>query len=438
MNRLNFADARHLTVRTGLGEEWNIIQQRVKHSRSEIINQLIKTRSTWTPPPPQFAPWVKWDIIEKRGHSAKKQASDRLRLDKQSLQEWWMKTMLETHHPIIERMTMFWHNHFTSSMDKINQPSLILKQNRLFRQHALGDFRTLLREVAHDPAMLIYLDCNVNVKDSNKEANENFARELMELYTIGEGNYSENDVRNIAKAFTGWTVDRKRNQFTFKTNKHDPSELTILGHTGNLTGNDVIDILLENPKTSVHIAKKFWREFITDKSPNMRTVNAWAEHFRRSNYKISELLKVVLSSEEFWAKENRGAKIKSPVELVVGTLRTLPIVAPIPKNTRTRGKRLTDLCHSLGQKLFVPPDPAGWPGGDSWIDSDTLTSRKNMLANFTNLESKNTLSNIPKISVAELSQWLFATDPTSALPEETVSNRLKIFTLLKDSAYQLT
>ena len=435
MNRLSFADARHLTVRTGLGQEWNIIQQRINHPHSEIINQIVKTRSSWTPALPKFAPWVRWDIIEKRGSAARAQARDRLEQDKQALQEWWMMTMLKTHHPIIERMVMFWHNHFTSSMDKVNQPDLILKQNRLFRQHALGDFRTLLSEVAHDPAMLIYLDCNVN--GNGGEANENFARELMELYTIGEGNYSEVDVRNVAKAFTGWTVDRKRKKFTFNKDKHDTSKLSILGRSGNLTGDDVIDILLKHPKTAVNIAKKFWREFINDKSPDMRTVNAWANHFRKSNYNIGELLKVVLNSKEFWAKENRGAKIKSPVELIAGTVRTLPINVPIPKGT-TRGKRLTDLCSSLGQKLFVPPDPAGWAGGDSWIDTDTLASRKNTLANFTNLESHNTLSKIPNVSVDELSNWLLATPPTSKLPEETDSNQKKIYTLLQDSAYQLT
>ena len=436
MNQLNFSDARHLTVRTGLGEEWKIIKQREGQSRDAIIKQLINSRSSWTLPTPHFTSWEKWDALNRRGGGSQKLASKLLRIDKQALQEWWLQTMLKTQHPLVERMVMFWHNHFTSSMDKVNQPSLILKQNHLFRKHALGDFKTLLREVAHDPAMLIYLDCNVNAVN-NGGANENFARELMELYTIGEGQYTEVDVRNIAKAFTGWSVDRKKNRYIFKSDKHDPSEITVLGHTGKLSGDDIIDILLKHPKTAEQIAKKFWREFISDDSPDMRVIKTWANHFRASNYNISELLKAVLSSNVFWAKENRGAKIKSPVELVVGTLRALPITPPIPKGT-TRKKRLTDLCSSLGQKLFVPPDPAGWSGGADWIDTDTLSSRKNALANFTNLESKNTLSKIPTTSVSELSQWLLATEPTSALPSDSATNQEKIYTILKDSAYQLT
>lgn len=436
MNQLNFLDARHLTVRTGLGEEWKIIKQREGRSRREIINQLVNSRSGWTLPTPHFTPWEKWDTLNRRGGNYQILASKLLRADKQALQEWWLQTMLKTHHPLIERMVMFWHNHFTSSMDKVNQPALILKQNRLFRKYALGSFRTLLNEVAHDPAMLIYLDCNVN-SAKNGEANENFARELMELYTIGEGQYTETDVRNIAKAFTGWSVDREKNRYIFKADKHDHSKITVLGHTGKLSGDDIIDILLKHPNTAVQIAKKFWREFINDKNPDMRIVNAWANHFRASDYNIGELLKVVLNSSAFWTKENRGAKIKSPVELVVGTLRTLPITVPVPKGT-TRKKRLTDLCSSLGQKLFVPPNPAGWPGGADWIDTDTLSSRKNTLAGFTNLESQNTLNGIPKMSVAELSHWLLSTKPTSALPSESATNREKIYTLLEDSAYQLT
>ncbi len=437
MNQLNFADARHLTVRTGMGEEWNIIKQRQGKSRSAVINQLVKTRANWTKPAPKLAEWEQWRVLLNKGDKGREIARKRLRMDKQNLQEWWLNTMLETQHPLIERMVMFWHNHFTSSMDKVNQPSLILKQNRLFRQYALGNFGELLHKVVEDPAMLIYLDCNVN--SNTGEANENFARELMELYTIGEGHYTENDVRNVAKAFTGWSVDRDKKTYIFKSDEHFASTITVLGKTGKLSGHDIVNLLLKRPETATNIAKKFWKEFINDGKPDPKTINAWARHFQASNYEISELLKVVLNSQAFWTPKNRGAKIKSPVELLVGTLRSLPIHVPVPKQKgSTRNKRLTDLCQSLGQKLFVPPDPAGWPGGNDWIDTDTLSSRKNMLANFTNLESKNTLDKIPHIPVAELSRWLLAAKPTSALPKETDSNQKKINTLVLDSAYQLT
>jgi len=434
MNQLSFSDARHLTVRTGLGEEWQIIKKRQGRSRAEIINTLIRTKSDWSHPTPWLTSWQKWSDLVKQGGESQRQATQLLRKDKQALQEWWLGTMLNTHNPIIERMVMFWHNHFTSSLDKVNQPALILKQNKLFRHLALGNFKLLLREVAHDPAMMIYLDCNESGKG---EANENFARELLELYTMGEGYYTEQDVKAAAKAFTGWSVDRNKQVFSFKHSKHDYSPVTFLGHTGNLNGDDIIRILLKQPETAVHIAKKFWREFINDEAPDMATIHAWAGRFRGSNYEISALLKAVLNSEAFWTAKNRGAKVKSPIELIVGTLRALPIQVPIPPGS-TAMKRLTDFSHSLGQKIFVPPDPAGWPGGHHWINTDTLNSRKNMLVNFTHINSKNTLYSIPKLSVSELSQWLLASKPIRPLPKESASNREKVYTLLLDPSYQLT
>lgn len=435
MSQLNFSDARHLTVRTGLGEEWRIIRQREGQSRSKVIEQIVKSRSSWTKPVPKLAEWQQWRTLLERGDKGRSIARKRLRMDKQNLQEWWLNTMLETRYPIIERMVMFWHNHFTSSMDKVNQPNLILKQNHLFRRYALGNFGELLHKVVEDPAMLIYLDCNVNTDKG--EPNENFARELMELYTIGEGQYTENDVRNVAKAFTGWTVDRDRKTYKFNAKDHYSKPITVLGKTGKFNGHDIVNILLKHPKTAENIAKKFWREFINDQQPpEPRFINAWAAHFRASNYNISKLLKVVLNSEAFWSKQNRGHKIKSPVELLVGTLRTLPIKVPVPKGT-TRDKRLIDLCQSLGQKLFVPPDPAGWPGGKDWIDTDTLSSRKNMLANLSNLESHNTFKNIPYHRVDKLAKWLLPIDPVEKLPKDSDSNQKKIYTLLLDPAYQL-
>jgi uncharacterized protein (DUF1800 family) len=434
MNQLSFSDARHLTVRTGLGEEWRIIRKRQGRSRSEVINKLVRIRSDWAKPVPQLTPWQQWSTLVRQGGASQQQATRLLRRDKQALQEWWLGTMLDTYNPLVERMVMFWHNHFTSSLDKVNQPPLILKQNQLFRHLALGNFKLLLREVARDPAMMIYLDCNESGKG---EANENFARELLELYTLGEGSYTEDDVRAAAKAFTGWGVDRNKQIFTFRKEKHDFSPITFLGRTGQLDGNDIIDILLKRPETAVNIAKKFWKEFINDDHPDMATINAWAGRFRGSNYEISALLKAVLNSRAFWTAENRGAKVKSPVELIVGTLRSLPIRVPTPKGS-TAMKRLTNLCHSLGQKLFVPPDPAGWPGGNHWINTDTLNSRKNMLVNFTHINSQNTLHSIPQLSINELSEWLLANKAINPLPEESISNREKVHTLLLDPSYQLT
>ncbi len=438
MNQLSFSDARHLTVRTGLGEEWHIIKKRQGRTRAEIINNLVRSKSDWTQPVPHLTSWKRWSYLVKKGGVSQLQATELLRKDKQALQEWWLGTMLNTYNPIVERMVMFWHNHFTSSLDKVNQPELILKQNQLFRHLALGNFKVLLREVARDPAMMIYLDCNVNGKgEGSDEPNENFARELLELYTLGEGNYTEEDVRSAAKAFTGWSVDRDKKKFIFKRQRHDYSSITFLGHTGRLSGDDIIKILLQRPETAINISKKFWKEFINDEAPDMPTIYAWAGRFRGSNYEISALMKAVLNSKAFWTTSNRGTKVKSPVELIVGTLRSLPIQVPVPANS-TAMKRLTDFCHSLGQKLFVPPNPAGWAGGDHWINTHTLSARKNMLVNFTHINSKNTLYSIPRLSVKGLSKWLLATTPISPLPKESASNREKVSSLLQDPSYQLT
>jgi uncharacterized protein (DUF1800 family) len=241
-------------------------------------------------------------------------------------------------------------------------------QNALFRRHALGSFAELLHEASRDPAMVIYLDSASNRKGS---PNENFAREVMELFTLGEGHYTERDIKEAARAFTGWGVDRDTGAFVFRSAVHDDGEKTVLGRTGNFDGDAVLDILLAQPQTAEYLVAKLWREFVSPQ-PDEREVKRIAARFRDSGYDIRTAVRELLVSEAFYAGANRGALIKSPVDLVVGTLRqfqfstgdTLPFVLATTQ---------------LGQALFAPPNVKGWPGGEAWINSTTLLRRKAFL-----------------------------------------------------------
>jgi uncharacterized protein (DUF1800 family) len=239
------------------------------------------------------------------------------------------------------------------------------RQNVLLRSQALGNFATLLHAIARDPAMLVWLD---NARSRREAPNENFAREVMELFTLGEGHYGERDVKEAARAFTGWSLERETGEYRFRPAFHDFGEKTVLGRTGRLDGDDVIDILLARPETARFVVAKLWREFISPE-PNAAEVERWARLFRESRYEVKPLLRAMLTSEAFWSKDNRGALVKSPIDLVVGTLRTFDMR---PFDLRPA----VFACAALGQNPMSPPNVKGWPGGDAWITSATLLARK--------------------------------------------------------------
>src|SRR5450432_4935955 len=226
------------------------------------------------------------------------------------LRGWWVEEMLATPSPLTERMTLFWHNHFVSSQQKVKLAELMYRQNVTLRANALGNFGVLLHAIGRDPAMVIYLDSAQNRKGT---PNENFAREVMELFTLGEGNYTEQDVKEAARAFTGWSLDRTSGQFVFRRFIHDDGVKTVLGRTGNLDGDQVLDILLAQPATAEFVTSKLWREFVSP-DPDPREVRRIAQLFRSSNYDIKVALRALLTCDAFWAPENRGTLVKSPVE----------------------------------------------------------------------------------------------------------------------------
>lgn len=359
----NDLDLRHLLARTGLGGPTRVEFEAVRGSRyADAVGAVLRSASgkPQTPPPA-------WQLPEPQALAQRtreeRQALRRLRgMDSAALKGWWWTELLQTPSPLTEHMALFWHNHFTSSLRKVKLPQLLFQQNALYRQHALGNFATLLRAVARDPAMLVYLDTNENRAEA---PNENFARELMELFTLGEGQgYTEADVREAARAFTGWRY-RPATGPVFARGAHDPGTKTVLGQTGAFTGDDVVDILLRQPRTAEFITEKLWREFISPQ-PDAVLVRRFAQEFRNTGYELKPLLENLLHSEAF--RSSRGTLVKSPAELVAGTFR---LVGAAPRTPRA----IAILGRSMGQDLFDPPNVKGWPGGLEWIDTANLPVR---------------------------------------------------------------
>ena len=298
----------------------------------------------------------KKDLSEEQKKQIHKQSQE----DIKNLNLAWLNEMLNSDAQLREKMSLFWHGHFASRNLNIFYQQLLLDS---IRKNALGNFAELLREVSKSAAMLNFLNNNQNKKD---HPNENFAREVMELFTMGRGNYSEQDVKEAARAFTGWGANLQ-GEFIFRRFQHDPGEKTLLGKTGNFDGDDVLNILLERKQTAAFISGKIYRYFVNDKLDVEKA--AWlADRFYQSNYDIAALMEDVFTSNWFYDAGHIGTRIKSPVELITGIRRMLPM-----KIENEEVQLL--LQRVLGQLLFYPPNVAGWPGGTNWIDSSTLMFR---------------------------------------------------------------
>ncbi len=273
----------------------------------------------------------------------------------------WLERMSQPEEPaLLERMSLFWHGHFAC---RSRSGQLAVGQLNAIRQHALGNFRDLLLAIAQDPSMIRFLNNQQNKKQS---PNENFARELMELFTIGRGHYSEQDIKEAARAFTGWSSNFQ-GEFVFRRFQHDYDQKNFFGKKGNFNGDDIIYILLEQKQTAYFIADKIYRYFV-NQTPEERIVRNLAEDFYASDYNIGRLMRQIFESSWFYDPGNIGHKVKSPVEFTAGLMRLL-------------GLRFGDhtgvlfVQRALGQILFNPPNVAGWPGGKSWIDNSTLMLR---------------------------------------------------------------
>ncbi len=279
----------------------------------------------------------------------------------------WIKRMADpAQSALLERMTLFWHGHFAC---RTTGSRLAENQLNTLRQHALGNFRDLVLAIARDPSMIRYLN---NQQNRKQQPNENFARELMELFTLGRGHYTEQDIKEAARAFTGWSSNLK-GEFVFRRYWHDTGRKTFMGKSGNFGGEDIIDIILEKPEAARFIAGKIFDYFVSDRIDEVR-VQELADRFYNSGYDIADLMHYLLTSDWFYEEKYRGAKIKSPVDLMAGLMRTLHLQFG-------EERAILYVERTLGQMLFNPPNVAGWPGGRNWIDNSTLMVRAN-LGNF--------------------------------------------------------
>lgn len=373
---LSISDARHLLARTGFDPSWKEIEPLLSLSREQAVELIVNKADTRPLKPipndllntPEDSHELMMSRSDSERHSAQKKERERL----EQLQSWWVEQMVQTPTPLAEQMTLFWHNHFTSSIQKVRTTRFMAQQHNTLRHHALGNFADFLKAMIHDPAMLRYLDAANNRK---AQPNENFARELLELFSLGVGNYSENDIKEASRAFSGWTVNRERARFQFNEKEHDNSQKTFLKQTGNFTGDDIVRIILEQPATARFITSKLWKAFVSDTENPTAIQRISREWQYKHKYAIKPLLTELLNSPDFWMLTNRGRMVKSPVDYVVGLLR----VWRLPNQQTNQWRNSISL---LGQDLFNPPNVKGWEGGTNWITTNTLLGREQLMQRF--------------------------------------------------------
>ncbi|NNM99858.1 MAG: DUF1800 domain-containing protein [Candidatus Eremiobacteraeota bacterium] len=286
-----------------------------------------------------------------------------------ALQQWWLQRMLNAGAPLQEKMAFYFHGHFTTaSLQKNVTAPMTLAQNQLFRRYALGNLRDLTKAVSRDPAMLLYLD---NARNNKAHPNENYARELMELFTLGLGAYTEEDVRQAARAWTGYEVFPLRGVARYNPRKHDDGVKSFLGHTGNLNGDDIVDIIFEQPQCARFFATSLLNAFLYN-DPEDALITQTASLLRKHDYELRPTIGALLQSNVFYSPRAYRALVKSPVEFVVGAHKAAGLASIDP---RSRGA-----LRQMGQMLFFPPNVAGWPGGENWLTSDMAIARDNFLA----------------------------------------------------------
>jgi uncharacterized protein (DUF1800 family) len=357
----NARNLKHLYARAGFGIRFEDLHDHENWSTKKAVRKLFKASEKSEPIN------VLTENIELRPHpkdqtdEEKKQAQEDRNKQEKALNEAWLKQLSETDAQLREKMTLFWNNHFACN---IGNAFCEQELNNIERENALGNFKTMLLQVSQSPAMLQFLN---NQQNQKGHPNENFARELMELFTLGRGHYTEQDIKESARAFTGWAFDGKTGVYAFRPKAHDDGSKTFLGKSGNFMGEDIIDIIAQNKQTAVFISTKLYRYVVND-MPDAGHVNEMAEVFYKANYEITPLLEYVFHADWFYDDKNIGNLVKSPVELLTGLNRQFYISYQNPDV-------LMQFQRTLDQVLFRPPNVAGWPGGRNWIDSSTLMYR---------------------------------------------------------------
>ena len=348
----NRAMAAHLFRRAGFGGSPRELREAVESAPSDVVSQLT----------------VRDDQAD-AFQSASDALAERVLAtgEPRQLAAWWVYAMLRTPRPLLEKMTLFWHGHFATSADKVEDAEAMYHQNRLFRQHALRSFAAMVHGISRDPAMLIYLDSVTNRK---AHPNENYARELMELFCLGEGAYTEKDVQELARCFTGWEI--RRGRFRFNRYQHDDGEKTIFGRSGSFPDAEAVDLVLDQPAGPRFIVRKLIRYLVCDEPPaSAELIEPLARELREHDWDIGHVVQRILGSNLFFSEHAIGRKIRSPVDMMVGLMRAL--------EGSTDAFQLAQELAELGQGLFYPPNVKGWDGGRAWINSSTLLGRANVV-----------------------------------------------------------
>lgn len=345
----------HLYRRAAFGATWDELQDGLKHGPDRLIDRLL---AGCAPSPVYDAETEKFLASAARKFNTGPQAS-----------AWWLYRMLHGGHPLREKLTLFWHNHFATSNAKVQNVPYMVGQYELMHRHALGNFSELLQAISKDPAMMVWLD---TVQSKKGQPNENYARELMELFSLGIGNYTEADIREAARAFTGWEV--RDGRFFANAAQFDGSDKTVLGRKGKWSGEDIVRICLEQKATPRFIVRKLYRFLISEaEAPPAELIEPLAESFGR-DYDFGKLVETVLRSNLFFSEIAYRARIKPPVDYVLGIARGLEAFM----GTQNGSLNLTAALETLGQNVFHPPSVKGWDGGQTWLNGQTLLFRENL------------------------------------------------------------
>lgn len=378
-SRWDYITAAHLLNRAGFGGPPSEIEKLVSLGHEKAVDYLVDFEKIpdstpdpdWAHPDPERA--------ERRRaarnadpEKKKEMQKEERQIENQRILElrgWWLKRMAKGPRPFQEKMTLFWHGHFATSYEKVRDAYYMWRQNELFRRLATGNWLNLLTEAGKDPAMLVWLDQAQSRKD---HPNENFAREVMELFALGEGHYTEKDITEAARALTGWSLDQEQQKFVWRPFIHDNGEKTILGKTGYLNGDDFLEQIVAQPQAALFITAKLWN-FFAGEMPSPELNAALADFFRRSGNNFKPLMRVMFSTEEFYSPSIVRNEIKSPVQWLIGSVRMLECELPPPLVS-------TNLLRGLGQDIFAPPNVKGWDGGIAWITTNNLIARYNQSA----------------------------------------------------------
>ena len=375
-DRWNHGAAAHLLNRAGFGGTPAEIEKLAGLGLEKAVETLVEFEATedptadpdWAQPDPErFArdrAMRDASPNEKREMRQKEQRAQREKIN--DLRTWWLRRMAEGPRPLVEKLVLFWHGHFATSAQKVRDGYFMWRQNDIFRRHGSGSWLALLTEVSKDPAMLVWLD---QAQSKKQHPNENFAREVMELFALGEGHYTERDITEAARAFTGWTLDRANGAFVYRPNNHDPGVKTVFGKTGRFNGDDVLKLIVKQPQASRFITRKLW-SFFAAEDPSEELVDRLASEFRQSGQNFKPVLRAMFMSEEFYAPEVVRQQVKSPVQWLVGTVRLLERDLP-------PGPVCAATLRQLGQDLLMPPNVKGWDGGLSWVNTSNLIHRYN-------------------------------------------------------------